>query len=116
MAKRMPEAVYEDVFARAESDAFFVACEVNERSVCTFVATEWHHRKMRSQGGAHQVANGLAVCKSCHMYFHAHPAIAYSNGWLVRSHLDPASVPVKRRDRLVRLFDDGSFEEVNDAA
>lgn len=112
MAKQMPKAVYQSVFARAESDALHPACEATIRGVCSFRATEWHHRKMRSQGGQHDVVNGLAVCQSCHHYFHMHPALAYSKGWLVRSHLDPAHVPVWRRDRVVRLFEDGSFEEV----
>ena len=112
MAKKMPQSVYEAVFARAESDAMHPACEATIRDVCSFRATHWHHRKLRSQGGGHDVVNGLAVCDACHHFFHMHPALAYSKGWLVRSHLDPAYVPVQRRDRVVRLFEDGSFEEV----
>ena len=112
MAKRMPQAVYEAVFERAESDAMHPACEATIRGVCSFRATHWHHRKLRSQGGGHEVVNGLAVCDACHHYFHMHPALAYSKGWLVRSNLDPALVPVQRRDRVVRLYEDGSFREL----
>ena len=116
MAKRMPQSVYEAVFARAESDALHPACEATIRGVCSFRATHWHHRKLRSQGGGHDVVNGLAVCDACHHFFHMHPALAYSKGWLVRSHLDPAYVPVWRRDRVVRLYEDGTFREVVAAA
>lgn len=112
MAKKMPQSVYEAVFARAESDALHPACEATIRGVCSFRATHWHHRKLRSQGGGHDVVNGLAVCDACHHFFHMHPAVAYGNGWLVPSYLDPALVPVQRRDRVVRLYEDGSFREV----
>lgn len=112
MAKKMPEEVYKAVFDRAESDTFDVRCEVMVKGCCTARATHWHHRKLRSQGGKHEVVNGLAVCSSCHTFIHMHPAIAYSNGWIVQSVADPALVPVVRRGRTVRLYPDGLFREL----
>lgn len=112
MAKKMPKAIYQAVFDRAESDARYPACEAAIFGVCSFLATEWHHRKMRSQGGGHEVVNGLAVCADCHRFFHENPVLAYHKGWLVKSHSDPASAHVQRRGRLVILCEDGSFEEV----
>lgn len=113
MAKKtMPRAVYEAVFARAESDASYPACEAMIRGVCVLRASHWHHRRMRSQGGGHDVVNGLAVCEACHHFFHMNPAVAYGEGWLVRSNSDPARVPVNRRGQVVQLFEDGTFTQI----
>lgn len=95
---RMPRAVYEVVMERAAG-----VCEAMVPGVCTGRAEHWHHRRMRSQGGAHEVVNGLGVCAGCHGFFHAHPAHAYEAGWLVRSVDDPAVVPVSYRGRWVTL-------------
>ena len=37
-----------------------------------------HHVKRRSQGGTNTIGNGIAACRACHRYIHAHPEWAYS--------------------------------------
>ena len=44
-----------------------------------------HHRLRRSHGGTNELSNLLLVCDRHHRYIHAEPAIAYAQGWLVRS-------------------------------
>lgn len=113
MAKpAMPKDVYEAVFARSEWGAVDQACEAMIPGVCTLRPTHWHHRKLRSQGGKHEVVNGLAVCSPCHNHFHAHPAEAVERGWIVKSAADPAEQPVLRHGCWVRLLPDGGVEEV----
>lgn len=113
MAKQaMPQAVYEAVFARSEWDAVGQACEAMIRGVCSLSPTHWHHRKLRSQGGKHEVVNGLAVCEPCHRYFHANPAEAMEKGWIVKSAADPAEQPVLRQGAWARLLPGGEIEEV----
>lgn len=103
---------YRRAVDRAASDAGHAACEGMIPEACSGTGGSWHHRKLRSQGGRDNAANSLFVCSSCHDYIHMHPAISYENGWLVKSHSDPGAVAVRRRGRLVRLFDDGTFEQV----
>lgn len=72
-------------------------------------ATDWSHRKARSQGGRWCATNGLALCSACHQQCHASPALAYEQGWHVRSTQDPATTPVWLAGRgLVLLRADGS--------
>jgi len=83
-------------------------------------ATNFQHRKNRSQGGAWSAANGLDVCGSgttgCHGYMHAHPAESYERGWSVRSGEDPAEVPVQTALGLVLLDDEGGWMAVDEPA
>lgn len=65
-------------------------CEVCDRAG----ATEWHHRKNRSQGGRWCPANGLHVCSECHRYITTHPEAARQQGWAVPRESDPATAPV----------------------
>lgn len=77
---------------------------VRERSggiceVCSAArATNFQHRKGRSQGGRWTASNGLDVCGSgttgCHGYIHAHPDEACVKGWTVKSWDDERAVPV----------------------
>lgn len=53
-----------------------------------------HHRKLRSQGGGHDMVNLCLVHSQCHEWTHANPLMAYEWGWMVRGSLDPAEVPV----------------------
>jgi HNH endonuclease len=53
-----------------------------------------HHRKLRSQGGNHELVNLALVHTSEHEWAHAHPAVSYELGWMVRGSSDPAEVPV----------------------
>lgn len=76
-------------------------------------ATNFQHRKGRGQGGPWSAANGFDVCGSgttgCHGYMHAHPAESYERGWSVRSHDDPAAVPVQTARGWFLLDDDGGL-------
>lgn len=77
-------------------------------------AREWHHRQNRSQGGMWAAGNGMHLCRWDHAFITEHPAVAYRNGWSVRSGQDPTVVPVLRRGVRV-LFDDfGEFAPVGD--
>jgi hypothetical protein len=74
-------------------------CEVAVPGVCMGRATNYQHRKNRSQGGEYSPSAALDCCGSgtqgCHGYLHAHPAVAYRWGWSVRQHHDPAGIPVR---------------------
>jgi hypothetical protein len=56
--------------------------------------THRHHRKMRSQGGGGHPANIMKISPELHGMIHAHPAVAYKHGLLVKSYADPAEIPV----------------------
>ena len=102
---RMPPELVEAVRYRADN-----MCEVmNPDAGCTGRHEETHHRKMRSQQGKHTIENCVAVCNACHGYIHAHPAISYANGWLVKGMKDPADVPFNRRGALHLLRPNGDI-------
>lgn len=65
-------------------------CELH----CGRRAEHQHHRRLRSQGGQHTLANLVALCGRCHTKIHANPAHSYEAGLLVHSWDDPADVPV----------------------
>ena len=88
---RIPKAQRDKLAQRSHG-----ACEI-----CFFAyATNWHHRKNRSQGGDNSLSNAMHLCGSgttgCHGMVTENPALAYENGWSVRSGHDPAIVPVLR--------------------
>lgn len=88
------------VYARSEG-----ACEI-----CGEPASEWHHRKNRSQGGTWTASNGLHLCSRCHRYVTEHPAVSYPCGWAVRRAGKPADMPVlTRRHGWVLLNDEGGW-------
>jgi hypothetical protein len=59
-------------------------------------AEHLHHRKLRKQGGPDTPDNLLACCSDCHSWIHAHPAVSYVMGLLIRgSDPDPTS-PYRR--------------------
>lgn len=86
---------------------------IRSQGVCEIcgvaIATNWHHRKNRSQGGAHDLSNALHLCGSgttgCHGMVTEHPIKAFDNGWSVRSRFRPADVIVKRQGEWVWLDD-----------
>lgn len=86
------------------------ACEALLHHVCNGQAEQLHHRQMRSQGGEHTVENLIHVCHACHLYFHQNPGVSYDHGYLVKSHGDPALVPVTYRGQPVILAEDGRTE------
>jgi hypothetical protein len=61
---------------------------------CGHNVGQYHHRRMKSQGGTGTLANCVACCLRCHAAIHANPDWAYRHGLLVRSWADPADVPV----------------------
>lgn len=70
------------------------ACEARCTVRCTGGAEQLHHRRMRSQGGGHTVANLLFVCHACHAWIHAQPGESYRRGLLVHSWDAPECVEV----------------------
>lgn len=81
-------------------------CEVCDRAP----ATDWHHRKNRSQGGQWSASNGLHLCRACHRMVTEQPEAARRWGWAVPSWCDPAEAPVRLlRHGWVRLTDDGRY-------
>jgi hypothetical protein len=79
-------------------------------------ATNFQHRKNRSQGGQWSAANGLDVCGSgttgCHGFIHANPAKSYAAGWSVKGAFDESSMPVRTNRGLVLLDAEGGYEAV----
>lgn len=58
-------------------------------------ATDMHHRKNRSQGGAWAPSNLLHICREHHTWITTHPVLACKQGWAVRRGGDPATVPAR---------------------
>jgi hypothetical protein len=84
-------------------------------------ATNFGHRKNRSQGGQWSASNGLDLCGSgttgCHGHATVNPALARSRGWAVLSTDDPAEMPVFLASQgWVFLLDDGSTTPQESAA
>lgn len=79
-------------------------------------ATNYQHRKNRSQGGQWSAANGLDDCGSgttgCHGFIHANPAKSYAAGWSVKGAFDESSTPVRTVRGLVLLDNEGGYEAV----
>jgi hypothetical protein len=73
----VPPHIREEVEARSGG-----TCELPD---CTQAASQFHHRKMRSQGGSHSATNLLHTCQIHHLWIHENPAKSYERGWLVRS-------------------------------
>lgn len=104
---RMPPEVVEAVQGRSQH-----FCEaLIPKAGCNGRGEQMHHRQMRSQGGQHLVVNLIHVCHLCHSWIHMHPAISYTNGWLVKSTGDPAQAPVKRRGGFIVLTEEGGFQK-----
>lgn len=72
-------------------------------------ATDWHHRKNRSQGGGWSAANGLHLCRSCHLMITDTRTAFYNHGWLVKSWDDETTIPVHTVHGFVLLDDEGGF-------
>ena len=62
-------------------------------SGCGRPASDWSHRRARSQGGLWMASNGIALCRACHAWAHANPALARLAGWHVPSWADPDTEP-----------------------
>lgn len=69
-------------------------CEIREPG-CFNAATDWHHRKLKGQGGPWDVTNGLHLCRFCHDLVtntRGRRKEFERYGWLVPSHEDPSQV------------------------
>ena len=79
------------------------------------LANNAHHRKNKSQGGQDVLSNLVLLCGSgttgCHGWVTGHPLEAYANGLSVRSHDDPAAIPVLYRGTKVLLDDLGNLKD-----
>lgn len=100
----------EETKATIRERADYVCEAMIPEAGCSWRGTDIHHRHMRSQGGQHTVENGVLLCRECHSYIHMHPAIAYTNGWLVKSTKNPLDIPFRRRGGFIVLTEDGEFE------
>lgn len=82
-------------------------CEIGLPGLCTRKATEWHHRKLKGQGGRWCAGNGLHGCSRCHR------AVTNTDGsrpeyeqygWLVPAWVKrPAAVKVHRWDHTTQV-------------
>lgn len=71
-------------------------CEIRMDGVCLGRASDWHHRKNRSQGGRWLASNGLHACRACHYAVtntEGHRAEYEDKGWIVPGQVDPHTVP-----------------------
>lgn len=76
-------------------------------------AFEWHHRKLRSQGGDDVHENSLALCPACHSWVHRHPAAAKRLGLIVPAWAHPADYALTLPDgRIVRVTRDNEYDLV----
>lgn len=82
---------------------------------CFGDGTDWHHRKLRSQGGPWHVQNGLQACRFCHgcvTNTNGRRREYEENGWLVPRHGDFATTEVllwhNGRQDWFLLLSDGS--------
>ena len=82
-------------------------------------ATNFHHRKNRSQGGGNELSNAMHLCGSgttgCHGMVTEHPTDSFDNGWSVRSFADPAGTLVKRQGEWVLIDDLGYVTPVEES-
>lgn len=82
------------VYKRSTDEDGYRVCEIRLFGICVGRATDWHHRKNRSQGGLWTPSNGLDLCHACHMTITDTRSEYYDMGWLVKRDRDPALVPV----------------------
>ena len=72
----------------AELDAITPLLVARSRGICEIcgagVAIHRHHRLRRSQGGTNDLGNLYHLCRECHSYVHAYPALSYERGWLLK--------------------------------
>lgn len=90
-----------------------------ERCGGTGPAFSVHHRLPRGRGGENRLSNLVLLCGSattpggCHGEVESYREQAYDDGWLVRTGIDPATVPVNIHGPRERtLLDDDGFYEV----
>lgn len=107
----IPQATRDLLYARAQ-----MRCERCGDTDGPFAA---HHRKLRSQGGTHDIRNLALLCDfgGCHdTQVHAHPTRAKGEGWIVCSYADPATVPVLMAGEFYWLTAEGGYAMVGVSA
>ena len=80
-----------------------------------------HHRSARRLGGSrlaskNYLSNLVLVDDACHSWAESYRTRAESEGWIVRSHQDPATTPILYRGRWSLLTDLGAVEPVEVSA
>lgn len=82
---------------------------------CGHAGTEVHHRRPKGLGGTsvnpHTMPRMVLLCTPCHQWVHAHPALAYPTGLLIRQSEPDSDEQIPITDlhgRTVFLTDDGS--------
>lgn len=105
--KQIPKKVLDLVVERSGGH-----CEVMSTAIgCTGRGEHRHHRKI--SGREHTIENLLDVCHVCHTHIHAHPALSYAMGWLVKMNYSPGEVTVIRQGQEVTLTEDGGVQIVD---
>jgi len=81
---------------------------------CGVPGTEIQHRMRRREGG-HHLWNLVLMCHACHMWAHAHPAIARAFGWVISVHKRmPEDTPIYAFwGEWVSLADDGTYRKAS---
>ena len=99
-------------------------CEIGLVSVCLGQARDVHHRVRRGAGGRHgaaraasdRLSNLLHVCRSCHEWVHANPAVSRGAGWLLGLGFGvPGLAVVSYRGVWRRLGDEGGVHVADGA-
>lgn len=75
---------------------------------CGGMGEQIHHRRARGMGGSrlgdtNALQNLVHICAPCHAFIESNREWAYEYGWLVRSHADPAEVPIRIQGSWLRL-------------
>ena len=89
-------------------------CEARLSERCVGVGQHYHHRKLRSRGGADSAANLVHICHQCHTFIHSSRGAkkAKNEGWLVPSYSYPDEFILVRYGERVLLDDEGGIRPV----
>lgn len=107
MSRGFPSDVRELILARSGGD-----CEAMIDRVCTYTATDIHHRRARGMGGSDRddtnlASNGVALCRRCHESIERRRDWARDYGFLVMQNQIPKDAPIWWR--CARVYRDGSL-------
>lgn len=93
-------------------------CEARLVDRCLGAGQHYHHRKLRSRGGADSAANLVHICHQCHTFIHSSEGAvkAKNEGWLVPSYAHPDEFALLRYGERVVLDDQGGIAPVEVAS